>query len=593
MIELIVFFIETRIAMSLDKSGFTSKLKGSSLVIEVEEKHPLINLGNVLDWNSLYSIVEQDLKKRNSLKEKIKWWLGRKWFLRIHLAVFFLQSLKPFTDRQMEEALGYNAAYQIFCGRGVVSQWPCPDHTKIADFRNRLSPDTQHQLVSEVLKIGKAQGFVDPSQMDIDSTVQEAHIAYPTDARLLSKLAEKGAKGAEALKHQGQEVFSHIRIDLKAIKAKAKTYFFLAKNKKIEETRKVFQELYQAVQSQMSLLLEKLQKAPSVGEGLKWNIKQSLEPLKSEAIAYLQAVAYFVETHTMKEGKLLAFHAQAITCIGKGKVGKENECGRVFQLARLGGNFMMVMKSTSLREADKQSVKPFVQEHQETFGKGKLDSVGADQAYFTKKNVLYLRELVDQVHLQQPINIKKDWSGLDEETKEKLSNRRAGVEALIGHLKNKWGLRRSQMKSDQTTLASGYRSVLGFNLHQLTRHQQGVYQNTAASGGSVNLPILLIFFLERLSDVHRVGIQMIFQRSHDTQIRMIALRQVYFILRNRLVNSLIIHDNFCFDAQLGQIGIKKTIHQTDRKENPMKLPIEKLKTTEQKVSEGILRKFKI
>jgi len=469
--------------MSLDKSGLDSKLKGGSVVVDIKDHHPLISLGNILNWNNLYSIVEKDLKKRNSLKEKIKWWLGRKLKLRIHLAVFFLQTLKQFTDRQMEEELRYNAAYQVFCGLGVVQDWHCPDHTKIANFRNRLSSSTQHLLVSEVLTIGKDQGFVDPSKMDIDSTVQEANISYPSDARLLTKLAEKGAKIVEALKREGQENFSNIRIDLKSIKAKAKTYFFLSKNTKIEKKRKVFQELYQEVQSQMSPLLEELQKDSTVGEELKWNIKQGLEQLKNQANGYLEAVAYFIETHTMKEGKPLAFHAKAITCIRKGKVGKENEFGRVFQLARLGGNFMMIMKSTSLREEDKPSVKPFIEEHQEAFGKGQLDSVGADKAYFTKKNVLYLREFVDQVHLQQPINIKNDWSGLDEETKEEMSNRRAGIEALIGHLKNKWGLRRSKMKSDETTLASGYRSVLGFNLHQLIRHQQGIYQNTAALGG--------------------------------------------------------------------------------------------------------------
>ena len=37
----------------------------------------------------------------------------------------------------------------------------------------------------------------------------------------------------------------------------------------------------------------------------------------------------------------------------------------------------------------------------------------------------------------------------------------------------KFGLAKSRAKSDQTTLASGYRSILGFNLHQLTRYLSG------------------------------------------------------------------------------------------------------------------------
>ena len=48
-------------------------------------------------------------------------------------------------------------------------------------------------------------------------------------------------------------------------------------------------------------------------------------------------------------------------------------------------------------------------------------------------------------------------------------SRRAGIEPLIQHAKS-FGLGRSRMKSDATTLASGYRAVMGFNLHQLMRY---------------------------------------------------------------------------------------------------------------------------
>jgi hypothetical protein len=52
-----------------------------------------------------------------------------------------------------------------------------------------------------------------------------------------------------------------------------------------------------------------------------------------------------------------------------------------------------------------------------------------------------------------------------------LKRRRAGIEPLIQHVKS-FGLGRSRMKSDETALASGYRAVMGFNLHQLIRHMQ-------------------------------------------------------------------------------------------------------------------------
>ena len=67
--------------------------------------------------------------------------------------------------------------------------------------------------------------------------------------------------------------------------------------------------------------------------------------------------------------------------------------------------------------------------------------------------------------VQRPVNVKNQVEG---HRKEELFNRRAGVEPVIGHAK-KFGLGKSRMKSDEATLASGYRSVTGFNLHQLVR----------------------------------------------------------------------------------------------------------------------------
>ena len=58
---------------------------------------------------------------------------------------------------------------------------------------------------------------------------------------------------------------------------------------------------------------------------------------------------------------------------------------------------------------------------------------------------------------------------VDEVLAKTLRDRRAGIEALIGHVEQ-MGLKRSRMKSDSLTLASGYRCVLGFNLRQLGNH---------------------------------------------------------------------------------------------------------------------------
>jgi IS5 family transposase len=50
-----------------------------------------------------------------------------------------------------------------------------------------------------------------------------------------------------------------------------------------------------------------------------------------------------------------------------------------------------------------------------------------------------------------------------------LSNRRAGIEPIIGQTKQGGQLGKSRMKNDRNTESSSYGAVLGFNLRQILR----------------------------------------------------------------------------------------------------------------------------
>jgi hypothetical protein len=452
--------------MSIDLSGTDTKLESATVEIYVSQEHPLIRLANTLDWQKIAELVIEDIKKTTT---KLRWWAGRKLKLRIHLAVFLLQSFLKMTDRGTEEAIRGNGIYQVFCGKTVVEKWHCPDHTKIEKFRNRLSPETQRNIISYVVQVAKQFGFADPSKMDVDSTVQEANMAYPSDAQLLTKLTLIGKKVIDYIKDQGREVCNsakQISVNLKAVKKEAKAYFFMAKNVSSEIKHAAFEALYETVKEQIIPVIEictSLDK--ELLKNIPWNIKRGLEQIQTHAKKYLDDIAYFIETQTMKSGKILSFHLKEVACIMKGKLGKAKEFGRVFQLGRIGGNFFIVLPSTTVRQEDKLSLPLIVEEHENIFGEGVLKSVGTDKGYYSKKNEKILQEKIPEVGIQIPGNVKEQRT-IDQE----LKNRRAGIEPLIGHAKN-FGLRKSRMKSDETTLASGYRSILGFNLHQLMRHQ--------------------------------------------------------------------------------------------------------------------------
>ena len=210
--------------MSICFSGLDIPCCVQPVTIEVSPTHPLLQLARVVPWQALTDMVLPDLQRTTA---QGKWWLGRRLMLRIHLGAFLLQWLYNLTDRQVDWAIKDNAAYQLFCGRGIGDPWYAPDHTKIEEFRSRLSPETQRQAANAIAVWATQLGFADPSTMDIDSTVQEANIAYPSDAHLMVKMTLLVHKVWTYIK-QNVSFFADFipRVDVKAVKAKARAYLF-------------------------------------------------------------------------------------------------------------------------------------------------------------------------------------------------------------------------------------------------------------------------------------------------------------------------------------------------------------------------------
>jgi transposase, IS5 family len=461
------------IPMSICCSGLDTPCDVHPVTIDVSPTHPLLRLALVIPWPILADIVLPDLKRTTA---KGKWWLGRRLTLRIHLGALLLQWLYNLTDRQVEWAMKDNAAYQLFCGYGLVDSWHAPDHTKIEAFRSRLSPETQRQVANHVAVWATALGFADPSKMDIDSTIQEANIAYPSDAQLMVKMTLLVNKVWTYMKENVSFFADFIpSVDVKAVKAKARAYWFRDR-KHVDETPRLFQDLWHEAFTQINhvrkyfqiLLDDDIDRMP-------WNIRRAFDQINAHCSDLFLNVASFMCRGVLRPDKALSFHAQAVSCFNKGKLSKGLQFGRAFQLGRIGGNFLLVGACTSLRMEDKTSVRPMIVEHQGLFGDEILTSCGTDKGYYSGANHQYLRSLegLKECCLQQPGLDSRSLLGDDAETHARLVNRRAGIEPLIGHAKHGGQLGTSRMKHDDTTLAAGYGAIGGFNLRQLLRHLLG------------------------------------------------------------------------------------------------------------------------
>ena len=368
----------------------------------------------------------------------------------------------------MELRIQQTPLLQLFAGYGVVKKWHCPDHTKIEEFRNRLTTVTQKSLGDSILKVAVKAGFADPKWLDVDSTVQEANMAYPADSNLLKKLALKVNKVIEFMRKSGKSYLpKRLSIDIKSICKKAQEYFFLSKNTGIEKKREIFKEYFYLVKHELNAAIKFIQAMSSRQlHFLPWNILADCNLIREKGWNYLLDVAYFTRTNTLRKSKLLAFHVAAAVCISKNKVAKKHEFGRQVQIGRIGGNFLIPL-STEIKMEDKKSLVPMVENHIQIFGQGRLEEVGTDKGYYSRKNIKTLSAMgINTDGVQRPITVK---SRPPDEVALPLRDRRAGIEPLIGHLKS-FGLGQSKMKSDDATHSSVYSCTMGFNLHQILRN---------------------------------------------------------------------------------------------------------------------------
>jgi len=459
--------------MSICLSGINDKVVGEALCVNIAQDHPLVQLSNVLPWNEMAELTLPELQATTT---KGKWQLGRALMLRIHLGVYLLQQLFNKTDRQIEYDVKDNAAYQLFCGIGIVDKWHCPDHTKIEEFRSRLSPEVQQKLANHLATVATRLGFANPNKLDIDSTIQEANMAYPSDVHLLTKLGIMAKKTLDYLiKKTNTFQLSPIIINLKEIKAKARDCFF-NKSQDVKEKSRLLYELWTCVFDQVAPALNVVEKLLDETDWIQmpWNVKRAAQQLLLYGRQHFLDVCWFLNHGTMQIGKRLSFHLTQVSCFNKGKLGKGLQFGRAFQLGRIAGNFLIVEKCTSVRMDDKESLRPMIKTHQELFGKSDKVSVATDKGYYSKNNVSLLEhETLEASGLQKPGSPRASPTKKESAKQADLVNRRTGIEPLIGHVKHGGQLGKSRMRYDRTAESSGYCAVLGFNGRQLIRYLKG------------------------------------------------------------------------------------------------------------------------
>ncbi len=103
-------------------------------------------------------------------------------------------------------------------------------------WRNRVEADRLQTLLQETISLGRREGFIRPQELtrvNVDTTVQEKNITYPTDSKLLYKSIEELGTVARSRGIQLRQ--SYIRVG-KRMSVKASRYAHARQYKRMQRS---------------------------------------------------------------------------------------------------------------------------------------------------------------------------------------------------------------------------------------------------------------------------------------------------------------------------------------------------------------------
>src|SRR5258707_2714670 len=144
----------------------------------LNQSHPLKVLAEAIDWEFFereFGALYVERKGRPGLP------------MRLLVGLHYLKHLYDVSDESAVAGFVENPYWQYFCGEEFfVHELPC-DPTSLVKWRKRIGPGGMERLLQETIAAAQRQQALKPTEIrraNVDTTVQEKAIAFPTDARL-------------------------------------------------------------------------------------------------------------------------------------------------------------------------------------------------------------------------------------------------------------------------------------------------------------------------------------------------------------------------------------------------------------------------
>lgn len=374
------------------------------LLDQLNPKHPLLQLAKTIPW----SYFEEAFSPLYSTK-------GRPAKpIRLMVGLCILKHLEDKSDESLIRHWVQNPYWQAFCGE-VEFQWQFPcDPTDLIYFRKRIGEDGFNKILAVSIVIHGQSAREE--EVCIDSTVQEKHITFPTDAKLYRKISVRCKKIAKRYGIKQRRTYSK---ELKQLKLACR---FSGHPQNRVKARKAVKRL----KTIAGRLLRELQRQ-----------------LPAEALQRLEEeFALFSKGLSQKRGdknKLYSLHEPHVYCMSKGKEHKRYEFGTKVSIAATRDSKIIVgAMAFDENKYDGHTLPEVLLQIEKLCGQAPKYGL-CDRGYKGRKKFHGTRILIPGVSAQNA-----DKSQV--ELMRKRFRKRAGIEPVIGHLKSDHRLNRNRLK---------------------------------------------------------------------------------------------------------------------------------------------------
>ena len=151
----------------------------------VFDRHELVLLKKAINWERFEKALEPAYCEDNG-RPSIP--------VRMMVGLTFLKYMFGLSDQEVLDNWCENPYWQDFCGGEFFEHEPPTDQTVMSRWRKRAGEAGVTDMITETLasavrnKVAKAKDF---ERVNVDTTVQEKNIRFPTDARTLDRARER------------------------------------------------------------------------------------------------------------------------------------------------------------------------------------------------------------------------------------------------------------------------------------------------------------------------------------------------------------------------------------------------------------------